>query len=153
MLFDVTKGSPLSRTVPPRAHRRFQADLRARRWQNQQRRAGEEARHDEKQRFVAEWILAQGTPEQQTRQRAGVLSMEEAIDAITDYVFVAARECPLYRHDDGACLQAYLRTLPHYAEAVVTKTGLAHRFEDAKAATSGQWARAQRSSAQYPTPR
>ena len=67
MLFDLTKGSPLSRTVPPEAHRRFQADLRARRWQNQQRRAGEGARRDEKQRFVAEWIRAHGTPDQQAR--------------------------------------------------------------------------------------
>jgi hypothetical protein len=37
-------------------------------------------------------------------------------------------------------LQAYLRTLPYYPEAVVTKGDLAHRFEDAKAASRGHWA-------------
>ena len=142
MLFDVTKGSPLSRTVPPEAHRRFEADLRARRRRNQQRRAVEDAHHEEKQQFVANWMLTHGTPDQQARQRAGLLPMKEAIALIADHLFAPAREFPLYPHDGAACLQAYLRTLPQYAEAVVTKAELGHSFEDAKASTGGQWARA-----------
>jgi hypothetical protein len=143
MLFDVTKGSPLSRKVPPEAHRRFEADLRARRRRNQQRRAVEDAHHEEKQQFVAHWILAHGTPDQQARQRAGLLPMREAIDVIADHLFAPGRDFPLYPHDGAACLQAHLRRVPQYAEAVVAKADLAHSFEDAKAGTGGQWARAQ----------
>jgi hypothetical protein len=62
---------------------------------NQQQRAGEDGHQDEKQRFVAEWMLAPGTPDQQVRQRVGVWSMEEAIDTIRDHVLASARECPL----------------------------------------------------------
>jgi hypothetical protein len=69
--------------------------------------------------------------------------MKEAIDVIADHVFAPAREFPLYPHDGSGLLQVHLRKLPEFAEVVVTKTDLVHSFEDAKAATGAQWARAQ----------
>ena len=39
------------------------------------------ALHEEKKRYTEEWITKHGTPEQQARQTAGVLPMEEAIEA------------------------------------------------------------------------
>jgi hypothetical protein len=151
MVFDVTKGSPLSRKVPPEAHRRFEADLRARRRRNQQRRAVEDAHHEEKQQCVANWVLTHGTPDQQARQRAGLLPMKDAIELIADHLFAPARDFPLYPHDGPACLQAHLRTLPEYAEAVVTRADLAHTFEDAKAATGAHWERVQAIQRALPT--
>lgn len=143
MLFDVTKGSPVSRRVPPEAHRRFEADLRARRRDNQLKRAAQEAVRDEKKRVVQDWIVAHGTSEQQARHRAGVLPMPEAIEAMTDRAFAAAAEFPLYRHDGASALQQHLRSSPEFANAVVVPADLVHTFEDAKQITAGPWARAQ----------
>lgn len=143
MLFDATKGTPTSRRVPAEAHRRFQSDLRARRWKNQQTRAAQEALHEEKKRFVAEWILSRGTPDQQARHRAGVLPMEEAIEAMTDTAFAAARDFRLYPHDGAALLQEHLRRCPEFANATVGASDLAHAFSDAKSSTAAQWARVQ----------
>lgn len=143
MLFDATQGSSVCRKVPAEAHRRFQADLRARRWRNQQRRTGEEAVHQEKTRFVGEWIDVHGTPDQQARQRAGVLPFAEAIGAITEHAFAAARECRLYAHNGATCLQEHLRRYSTFADAIVADGELVHQFEDAKDATVAQWERAQ----------
>jgi hypothetical protein len=143
MLFDVTKGSRLSRNVPPEAHRRFQADLRARRRRSLEERTVQAVHHEQKKQFVADWILAHGTPDQQARQRAGLLSMQEALDLISDHLFAPARDFPLYPHDGAAILEAHLRTIPEFADVVITKADLVHTFEDAKAANAAQWARAQ----------
>ena len=143
MLFDVTKGSALSRKVPPEAHRRFQADLRARRRRSLDERTVQAAQHEQKKQFVADWVMAHGTPDQQARQRAGLLPMQEALELIADHVFAPAREFALYPHDGPALLQAHLRTIPEFAEVVIGPADLAHSFEDAKAATAVQWARAQ----------
>ena len=89
ILFDEATDLPPAREVPAEAHRRFRADLRARREQNLKARAEQLALHEEKKRFVAEWIATHGTPDQQARQTAGVLPMAEAIEAITDHAFDA----------------------------------------------------------------
>lgn len=142
MLFDATQGSSVCRKVPAEAHRRFQADLRARRWRNQQRRTSEEAVNQEKKRFVGEWIERFGTPDQQARQRAGVLPLTEAIEAITEHLFAGARGCRLYAHDGAACLQEHLRKCPQFSNAVVANGDLIHKFEDAKDVTAEGWQRA-----------
>ena len=105
-----TKAS--ARDVPPEAHRRFRADLAAKHEQNLQERAAQLALHEEKKRFVAEWIAQHGTPDQQARQAAGVLPMEEAIEAITDQAFAAVADHPPYRADGAERLQAHLRAVP-----------------------------------------
>jgi hypothetical protein len=142
MLFDVTKGSRLSRKVPPEAHRRFQADVRAHRRRSLEQRTVQAAHHEQKKQFVGDWILAHGTPDQQARQRASLLPMKEAIDLISDHLFAPARDFRLYPHDGAALLEAHLRTIPEFADVVITKADLVHTFEDAKAANAAQWARA-----------
>src|SRR5207245_487864 len=75
VVFDANTDEVPARDVPLEAHRRFRADLRVRREQNQQQRGAQLALHEEKKRVIAEWIADHGTPEQQARQAAGVLPM------------------------------------------------------------------------------
>src|SRR3954464_15452210 len=81
VFFDADTDAPPARDVPAEAHRRFRIDLRAKRESNLKTRAEQLAQHEEKKRFAAEWIAAHGTPEQWTRVNAGVLPIDEAIEA------------------------------------------------------------------------
>ena len=84
LLFDVDDRPGTREGRPAEAHRRFRADLRAKGERNRHDRAEQLALHEEKKRFIAEWVAANGTDEQKTRQAAGVLPMAEAIEGITD---------------------------------------------------------------------
>jgi hypothetical protein len=68
---------------------------------------------------IAEWVASQGTAEQQARHAAGLLPMDEAIEAMTDRAFAPLETFPRYQRDGGLCLQVFLRQSPRYADAVV----------------------------------
>lgn len=140
VLFEVATDEGAARDVPPEAHRRFRADLRARREENLQRRAEQLALHEKKKRFVAEWIAVHGTPDQQARQAAGVLPIEEAIEAMTDHAFGALADQPRYLHDGVERLQEHLRRVRQYSDAVLTQPELFVTSADAKQMTAAQWA-------------
>ena len=140
MLFDTSADLGPAREVPLEAHRRFRADLRARRERNQQERGAQLALHEEKRRVIAEWIGAFGSPEQQSRHGAGVLPMEEAIEAMTDRAFAALKDRPRYAHDGAAHLQTYLRRSPEHADLIVTRDDLVVTSANADKMTAGQWA-------------
>ena len=140
LVFDASTDEAPARDVPLEAHRRFRADLRARREQNQQQRAAQLALHEEKKRVIAEWIATHGTPEQQARQAAGVLPMDEAIDAMTDQAFAVLRDRPRYVHDGLARLQAHLREYRQHADAIVTQDDLIVASTNAEKMAAAQWA-------------
>ena len=140
MLFDASTDLGPAREVPLEAHRRFRADLRARRERNQQERGAQLALHEEKKRVIAEWIGAFGSPEQQSRHAAGVLPMEEAIEAMTDRAFAALRDRQRYAHDGAADLQTYLRRSPEHRDLIVTRDDLVVTSANADKMTAGQWA-------------
>jgi hypothetical protein len=140
LVFDVTTDVGPARDVPPEAHRRFRADLRARRERNLQARAAQLALHEDKTRVVAAWIAAHGTPEQQARHEDGVLPIDEAIEAMTDQAFTALAGRPRYVHDGIAQLQHHLRQRPEYRDAVVAPQDLVVTGAHAKQATAAQWA-------------
>lgn len=140
VLFDVSTDDGLAKEVPPEAHRRFRGDLRTRREENLRQRAEQLALHEEKQRVIGEWIAAHGTPEQRSRQAAGVLPMAEAIELMADEAFAALAEHPRYVRDGAERLQAHLRQFPQYVTAVVTAADLAVTSKDAGHATAAQWA-------------
>lgn len=139
VLFNVETDEGAARDVPPEAHRRFRADLRARREGNLLERAAQLALHEEKKRYIADWITRHGTAEQQERQAAGVLPMSEAIDAITDHDFAALSNRAQYAKDGADRLQAYLRSFPEYGNAVVTGSDLVITGTNAVKATASQW--------------
>jgi hypothetical protein len=140
VLFDATIDDAPARDVPFEAHRRFRADLRTRRDENLRRRAGQLALHEEKKRFIAEWITVHGTADQQARQAAGVLPMDEAVDAITDDAFSVLANHQRYVHDGIERLQQHLRQFQQHADAVVTREDLIVTSADVKEMTAAQWA-------------
>lgn len=143
LLFDIATDEGPAREVPPEAHRRFRADLTAKHERNQQERAAQLALHEEKKRYIAEWIVKYGTPEQQARQTAGVLPMEEAIEAITDQAFAAVADHPVYARDGAERLQAHLREFSEYADVVISTADLVVVSSNAVKATAEQWAAVQ----------
>src|SRR5262245_32405208 len=64
LLFDVATDQGIAKEVPSEAHRRFRADLRAKEERNTEERAAQLALHEQKKRFIAEWVAANGTDEQ-----------------------------------------------------------------------------------------
>lgn len=139
VLFDVATDEGPARDVPPEAHRRFRADLNAKHERNQQERAAQLALHEEKKRYIAEWIAKHGMPEQQARQAAGVLPMEEAIEAITDHALAAMADRPVYARNGAERLQAHLRQFPDYADVVISPADLVVVSSNAVKATAEQW--------------
>jgi len=140
VLFDANADEAPTREVPVEAHRRFRADLRARHQQNQQQRTEQLALHEEKKREIAEWMATRGTPEQQARQGAGVLPMEEAIEAMTEEAFAILADRPRYVHDGLARLQTHLRHLPEHADTAVTRDDLVVTSANGEKMTAAQWA-------------
>lgn len=144
VLFDVASDDGLAKEVPPEAHRRFRADLRTRRDENLRQRAEQLALHEKKQRVIADWIAAHGTPEQQSRHAADVLPMAEVIELMADEALAAIADQPRYARDGVERLQAHLRQLPQYAAVVVAAVDLVVTSKDANQATAAQWALMQR---------
>lgn len=149
LLFDVVADVGLAKEVPSEAHRRFRADLRSKEERNRLDRAAQLALHEEKKRFVAEWIAVNGTDEQKVRQAAGVLPMEEAIEAITDDAFAAAGDRPVYTRDGAQRLQDLLRESGS-PDAVVLASDVVVHSVNAVKATAEQWAVVQEIQAKVP---
>ena len=150
VLFDANADVAQARDVPAEAHRRFRADLRARRERNLEGRAAQLAHHEEKKRFAADWIATHGTSEQQARQIAGVLPIEEAVEAMTDHAFASLSDRPRYAYDGVARLQAHIRQERQHADAVVTRDDLTVRSANVEKMTAAQWALVQECQALMP---
>jgi len=151
VLFDADTDAPPAKDVPPEAHRRFRADLRARQERNQHGREAQLALHEEKKGFIVEWVAAHGTAEQQERQAAGMLPIAEAIEAITDEALCVLDDLPRYARDGVDRLQAHLRQDPRYADAVVSPGTLSVSSTNAVKATAAQWALVKHVQAHLPT--
>jgi hypothetical protein len=150
MLFEANTDEPSVREVPVEAHRRFRSDLRTRAERNRQERAAQLEVHREKKVAVAIWMAAHGSAEQQTRHAAGMLPMEEAIEAMADEAFAAIGDRPVYVHDGVLQLQTHLRRFPQYANASVTELDLIVTGAEAGKATAAQWALVQELQALIP---
>jgi hypothetical protein len=140
IVFDVSVDPVLAKPVAIEATRRFRTDRRARREQNLQERAMQLALHEEKNRFVADWIAKHGTPDQQARQAAGVLPMAEAVEAIADQAFAPASDHPRYVRDGASSLQELLRASPEHANIVVAPSDVVAETTVQKTATAAEWA-------------
>ena len=105
-MFDVRVDVGSARLVPPEAYRRFRADLKAREERRRQETAAQIASHAHKKQVIADWVAQYGTPQQQARQAAGVLPMEEVIAAMTDQAFEAGDGFERYPLDGAARLAA-----------------------------------------------
>lgn len=138
--FDVRIDVGTARDVPVEAHRRFRADLRARRDRGLQDRASQLALHEEKKRIVAAFIAEHGNADQRSRHEAGVLPMREAVEAITDWTFAALGDRPRYVRDGVETLQAHLRKMPEFADMLVLPRDLLITSSDVQHMTAAHWA-------------
>jgi hypothetical protein len=143
LLFDVTTDQGRAKDVPPEAQRRFRADIRTREERNRQDRAAQLTLHEEKKRFIADWVAANGTDEQKARQAAGVLPMAEAIEGITDQAFAVTGRLPLYTRDGAERLQRAVRESSELVDTVVGQPDVTVRSTNAVKATAAQWAAVQ----------
>lgn len=150
VVFDANRDEGIAREVPAEAYRRYRADQRVLRDRNSQERKRRLAVRDEKARIVAEWIAANGSPDQQDRQAKGLLPFHEAREAIADKMFEALRDWPRYVRNGTEVMQSHLRRYPEYKDAVITERDLAVSDDDATQASSAQWARAQEARALLP---
>lgn len=140
VLFDVSVDQGLAKDVPPEAHRRFRADQRAYQEKVRQDQIAQAALHEEKKRFIAEWIESNGTAEEKARQAAGVLPMAEAVARIADQVFAAINTRPVYVHDGAQRLQKFIREVTGATDAVVTQADVVARSAHAIMASAHEWA-------------
>jgi hypothetical protein len=139
-LFDVAADEGIAAELPPEAHRRFRADLRARAEKNRQERAAQMALHQAKKTAIAAWITEHGTPDQRARQDAAVLSLGEAIESLTDHVFAVVSDRPRYFHDGVARLEQYLRLLlPSDRSVTVAPSDLKVVTAEATTVNRSQW--------------
>ena len=150
IVFDVSVDPVLAKPMAIDATRRFRTDQRATREQNLQERAKQLALHEEKKRFVADWIAKHGSPDQQARQAAGVLPMNEAIEAIADQAFAPAAGHPRYVRDGAARLQELLRENPNYSDIAVAPSDVIAETTVLKTATAAEWATVERLRGAFP---
>lgn len=150
LLFDVSSDQGIAKDVPAEAHRRFRADLRAKAERDSERRAADLALHEEKRRFVDDWIAANGSEEQKVRQAAGVLPMAEAVAAITEQVFARVADKPRYVRDGAQRLREHLAQFPEHADAQVTPADVVVSTEYAKMASAAQWSFVQELKGAFP---
>jgi len=139
VLFDVGTNEGVARDVPAEAHRRFRADLAAKKEKNLRERAAQLALHEEKKRFIAAWIQEHGTPDQKERQAAGVLPMEEAIEAITDQALAALATLTPYKRDGADRLLDHVRAVVADPNLVIRPDDITVITSDARALTAPQW--------------
>jgi hypothetical protein len=149
--FDAHDDNLPARDVPAEAHRRFRADLQNSRARKQTERADGLRVHEERKQAIATWVATQGSSEQRARHAAGLLPMEEAIEAMTDQAFAPLAAYPRYVRDGGRCLQSFLRQSPRYAEAIVASTDFKSVGRKAVTATAAQWAQLQELQAAVPS--
>lgn len=140
LMFDTSTDVGPARELPVEAHRRFRNDLRARKERNVSIRAEQLALHEEKKRVIIEWVATRATDEQRSRHAAGVLPIDEVIDALTEDAFIALKDQPRYERDGSARLQAHLRALTGRGDIVVGLADLKVIGSEASSATSAQWA-------------
>jgi hypothetical protein len=150
MLFDAADDVGLARELPQEAFRRFRSDLQRRKERNLQVRAEQGALHAEKQRVIAEWAATRATDEQRARYEAGVLPVDEAVEALTDEAFASLKDQPRYPLDGPARLQSYLRAATGRGDLIVGADQVDVMGTDAKIATAAQWAVVQQLKATLP---
>jgi hypothetical protein len=140
VMFDAETDVGPARDVPLEAYRRFRSDLRVRKERNLRLRAEHLALHEEKTRAIANWVAQLGSEDQRARHAAGVLPVDEVIDALSNDAFAAVADVPRYPLDGAARLQAHLRAVTGRGDIVVQTAELQVKGDAARAASADQWA-------------
>lgn len=140
LMFDIASDTGIAKEVPAEAHRRFRADLHARKQRNLNQRSEQLELHEKKKAAARAWVDRHGTVDQKARAAAGVLALDEVIDAMTDEAFTVVDDLPRYELDGAMRLQDHLRSVLGDASVVVAPADLQVISTDASSATKEQWA-------------
>jgi len=149
VLFDTKQHRDFARQVPPEAYRRFMEDERASREQGAEMFRSGAALHDQRVRFISEWVMARGTLDQRARHASGMLSLKEVLEALADEAFATVPR-PHYTYDAVARLQCYLRRFPEYSRLEIVRGDVAVTTARADTATERHWALRQELEAAMP---
>lgn len=138
LMFDADSEVGIAKDVPNEAHRRFRADLHARKQRNLNQRSEQIALHEEKKAAARAWVDRSGTSDQKGRAAAGLLALDEVVAAMADESFASA-DVARYEFDGAARLQDHLRAVLGDPSAVVAPSDLQVTSLDATSATTEQW--------------
>ena len=150
LMFDAATDMGIAKDVPVEAHRRFRADLQARKQRNLNQRSEQLELHEKKKAAASVWVARHGSVDQKARSAAGVLALEEVILAMTDDAFTAVEGLPRYEFDGVMHLQEHLRAILGDAAIVVAPADLQVTSSDAPSATKEQWAVVSRLQSAFP---
>lgn len=150
LMFDGGLDKGPAGDVPREAYRRFRADDRLRKEEHLKRRSADQALHEEKTRVVAEWLAAHGSEDQRGRHAAGLLPIDEVIDALADDAFASVGDLPRYPMDGAARLQEHVRAFTGNSALMLTPADLKVDGSDATDATAAEWAVMQQLKARLP---
>ncbi|MGD9902813.1 MAG: hypothetical protein AB7U83_05035 [Vicinamibacterales bacterium] len=140
LTFDSARDRGAARDVPREAQRRFVADLHAHRARVAAEQQAFRLAHGEKTRLVHAWIAEHGSADQRERLAAGVLPLDEGIEAMAAVRFRALDVLPPYRHDGAERLQGFLRTHAAHGAATVAPDTLKVTTRELSTASALQWA-------------
>src|SRR6478736_5589663 len=87
LMFDIDSDTGIAKDVPSEAHRRFRMDLQIRKQRNLSQRAEQLELHEQKKAAAKAWIDRNGTMDQKARSVAGVLALDEVVEAMTRHSF------------------------------------------------------------------
>lgn len=150
LMFDVDSDTGIARDVPNEAHRRFRADLHARRQRNLNQRAEQLELHEKKVAAARAWVDRNGTLDQKARAAAGLLSLEEVVAEMSAESFAGASAVPRYEFDGAARLQDHLRTVLGDPSVVIPPSDLQVTSVDAASASKEQWSVVSTLQSQFP---
>jgi hypothetical protein len=138
-MFDIDSDAGVAKDVPNDAHRRFRADLHARKQRNLNQRSEQLELHKRKVAAARAWVDRNGTLDQKARAAAGLLAIEEVVAAMTDESFAGATDVDRYEFDGAARLQDHLRAGLGDPSVVVAPSDLQVTSLDATSASKDQW--------------
>jgi hypothetical protein len=150
LMFDTDSDVGVAKDVANEAHRRFRADLHARKQRNLNQRSEQLELHEKKKAAARAWVDRNGTLDQKARAAAGLLALEEVVASITDESFAGATDVARYEFDGAARLQDHLRAVLGDSSAIVAPSDLQVTSLDATSATKDQWSVVSALQSRYP---
>jgi hypothetical protein len=138
--FDVHRETGLAKDVPLEAYRRFRADERATLERRRAERAANLELHEQKKRYMAEWIAENGSDEQKQRQATGLLPLAEAVELLTDRVLGPLASYSRYAYDGADRLWRALPDELRNRLRAISVADLRVDSEHAQHATADQFA-------------
>ncbi len=150
LMFDTESDVGVAKDVPTEAHRRFRADLHARKQRNLNQRSEQLELHEKKKGAARAWVDRNGTLDQKAREAAGLLALEEVVAAMTDESFADITDVARYEFDGAARLQDHLRAVLGDPLAIVAPSDLQVTSLDATSATKDQWCVVSTLQSQFP---